>query len=70
AAEPQTLKMKIEGMTCGMCCAKVEKQLSSLCQKVHCDHQKGEAVCTGPSGTLDQIVEEAGKTGFKTFKLN
>ncbi len=71
AAEPQTLKMKIEGMTCGMCEAKVKKQLSSLCKEITVDREKGEGVCTYESPTTtEQIIQEANKTGFKTSKLN
>ncbi|MBI1909848.1 MAG: heavy-metal-associated domain-containing protein [Deltaproteobacteria bacterium] len=71
AAEPQTLKMKIEGMTCGMCEAKVKKQLSSLCKEITIDREKGEGICKyGSPATADQIIQEANKTGFKTSKLN
>ncbi len=71
AGEQQTLKMKIEGMTCGMCEAKVKKQLSSLCKEITIDREKGEGVCKHEASiTPDQILLEANKTGFKTTKLN
>lgn len=71
AAGEQTLKMKIEGMTCGMCEAKVKKQLSSLCKEIMIDREKGEGVCKHEASvTPDQILSEANKTGFKTSKLN
>ncbi len=71
AAEPQILKMKIEGMTCGACSAKVEKKLSPLCKEVKVDHKKGEGICKYESPTTtEQILQEANKTGFRTTKLN
>lgn len=71
AAEKQALKMKIEGMTCGMCEAKVKKQLSSVCKEVVIDREKGEGVCSYQAPvTVEQILSEANKTGFKTTKLN
>ncbi|HSA59217.1 MAG TPA: heavy metal-associated domain-containing protein [bacterium] len=71
AAELQILKMKIEGMTCGLCEAKVKKQLSSLCKEVTIDREKGEGICTYEETVKpDQILSEANKTGFKTTKLN
>lgn len=71
AEEPQTLRMKIEGMTCGACAAKVKRQLSSLCKEVTINLEKGEGICQyEASVTPDQIVEEANKTGFKTSKTN
>lgn len=71
AVEGQTLKMKIEGMTCGMCEVKVKKQLSSLCKEITVDHKKGEGICKFESPvTSDQILSEANKTGFKTSRRN
>lgn len=71
AGEPQTLKMKIEGMTCGLCEAKVKKQLSPLCKEITINQEKGEGVCKYESpATPDQILSEANKTGFKTSKSN
>jgi len=71
AAEPQILKLKIEGMTCGMCEAKVKKQLSSVCVTSSADSKKGEGTCVPKAGvTPEQILQEANKTGFKTSKLN
>jgi copper chaperone CopZ len=71
AGEPQSLKMKIEGMTCGMCEAKVKSQLSSFCKELSVDRDKGEAVCRyEPPATPEQILSEANKTGFKTTQLN
>jgi len=71
AGEPQSLKMKIEGMTCGFCEKKVKSQLSSLCKDLSIDREKGEAVCKyEPPATLEQILSEANKTGFKTTQLN
>lgn len=71
AGDQQTLKMKIEGMTCGMCEAKVKKQLSALCQEITIDREKGEGICKHEASiTPDQILSEANKTGFKTSKLN
>lgn len=70
AAGEQTLKMKIEGMTCGICEAKVKKQLSLLCKEITIDREKGKGVCKyGPPTTPDQIVQEANKTGFKTSAI-
>lgn len=69
AAREQTLKMKIEGMTCGMCETKVKKQLSSFCDPISIDHKKGSALCTLKEGAKDgQVVEECNKTGFKCTK--
>ena len=71
AGEQQTLKMKIEGMKCGLCEAKVKKQLSSLCKEITVDREKGEGICKYESPTTaDQIIQEANKTRFKTSKLN
>jgi copper chaperone CopZ len=71
AGEPQSLKMKIEGMTCGFCVKKVQSQLSSLCKDLMVDREKGEAVCKyEPPATSEQILSEANKTGFKTTKIN
>lgn len=70
AAGEQTLKIKIEGMTCGMCEAKVKKQLSLLCKEITIDREKGEGICKHePSVTPDQILSEANKTGFKTTAI-
>ncbi len=70
AGEPQTVKMKIEGMTCGMCEAKVKKQLSSLCKEITVDREKGEGVCKFESPiTAGQVIQEANKTGYKTSEL-
>ena len=71
AAEPQILKMKIEGMTCGMCEAKVKKQLSAICKELTINRDKGEGVCRYESPmTVEKILSEANKTGFKTAVLN
>lgn len=71
AGEPQSLKMKIDGMTCGFCVKKVQSQLSSLCKDLTIDRDKGEAVCKyDPPATPEQILSEANKTGFKTTQLN
>ena len=71
AGELQTLKMKIDGMTCGQCEAKVKKQLASLCKEITIDLERGEGVCRHEALiTTDQILSEANKTGFKTSKLN
>lgn len=70
AAEEQTLKLKIEGMTCGMCEAKVKQQLSSVCKEITVDRGEGKGVCKYESPvTPDQILAEANKTGFKTTAL-
>jgi len=66
AGEEQILKMKIEGMTCGMCEAKVKKQLSSSCTELTVNRKKGEASCKCAEGvTADQVIAECNKTGFK-----
>lgn len=71
AGETQTLKMKIEGMTCGYCVKKVESQLFPLCKELLIDWEKGEAVCKyEPPMMPEQILSEANKTGFKTTKMN
>ena len=70
AEELKTARVKIEGMTCGMCAKKVESQLSSLCKEVKVDREKGEGVCKyAPPTTPEQIVAEANKAGFKTTVL-
>lgn len=67
AGEPQTLRLKIEGMTCGMCEAKVKQQLSSVCKEISIDRGEGKGLCTyEPPVTPDQIIAEANRTGFKT----
>lgn len=70
AGEPQSLKLKIESMTCGMCEAKVKQQLSSVCKEITVDRGEGKGVCKYESPvTPDQILSEANKTGFKTTAL-
>lgn len=67
AAESHQAKLKIEGMTCSVCVGKVKKQLKNLCQEIRVDLAKGEGLCTYQSPvTVEQIVSEANKTGFKT----
>lgn len=67
AEESRQAKLKIEGMTCSVCVAKVKKQLKPLCQEIRVDLSKGEGLCTYQAPvTVDQIVSEANKTGFKT----
>lgn len=67
AGKSHQAKLKIEGMTCGMCAAKVKKQLKALCSEMSVDVAGGEGVCTYQEPvTVEQIVEEANKTGFKT----
>lgn len=71
AAEEQTLKMKIEGMKCGLCEAKLKKQLSSLCKEIQIDREKGEGVCKFEAPVKpEQILLEANRTGLKTSSLN
>lgn len=67
----QTLNLKIEGMTCGICSAKVKKSLTGLCKEATIDWKKGEGVCTC-EGACDKekILSESNKTGFKTTLKN
>jgi copper chaperone CopZ len=67
----KTLRMKIEGMTCGFCVKKLEGQVSSLCKGgLTVDLAKGEGVCRYEAPvTIDQILAEANKTGFPTTEV-
>lgn len=71
-SEVRTLKMKIEGMTCGMCVKKVEYKLAPLCKKeLSVDLKKGEGLCRYETPVTEwQVLTEANKTGLKTMKLN
>lgn len=63
----QTVKMKIEGMTCSVCSAKIKKSLSSLCKESSIDHKKGEGSCSYEEGkaTPEQVMKAVNDTGFK-----
>ncbi|OGQ05885.1 MAG: hypothetical protein A3F82_05880 [Deltaproteobacteria bacterium RIFCSPLOWO2_12_FULL_44_12] len=63
----QTLNMKIEGMTCGMCEAKVKRELKNLCTEAAVDYKKDWGRCVYEEGkaTPEQILNAVKKTGFK-----
>lgn len=64
-AAAQTLQLKIDGMTCDSCAAKVKKTLASVCKEITVDQKAGAGVCTYEAPvTADQVLIEAKKTGF------
>ncbi|MBI4209156.1 MAG: heavy-metal-associated domain-containing protein [Deltaproteobacteria bacterium] len=66
-AEPQTIEMDIEGMTCSACSAIIKKKLSPLCSEVSVDHKSGHGSCTYESEkvTQDQILDVVSSAGYK-----
>ncbi len=65
-AAPQVLKMKIDGMTCGDCEARVKKQLSTLCKDSSVSYKTGNGSCTFDAPTTaDQVTSAVTKLGYK-----
>lgn len=65
--DTKTVHMKIEGMTCSMCSAMIQKKLTPLCQSVSIDQKSGEGQCTYETGKTDQdaIVKVVTDAGYK-----
>lgn len=63
----QTAKVKIEGMTCSVCAAKVKKEWESLCLQRSVDWKSGEGTCSfDPAKTkAEDIVKAVEAVGFK-----
>ena len=72
AADSLTCKIKIKGMTCGDCEAKVKESLSTLCAAVTIDRKNDEGVCTYQEGkaTPDQIVKAVQDAGYTASVIN
>lgn len=67
-AAPQVLKMKIDGMTCGNCEAKVKKQLSALCKDYSVSYKTGDGSCTYDAPTtVDQVTAAVTQLGYKVM---
>ena len=66
----QTLKMKIDGMTCEMCVKSLETKLAPLCKKsLSVDLKKGEGVCGYESPVTEaEVLAAVQKAGFKAAK--
>lgn len=66
-AEPQTVEMKIEGMTCSGCSAIIQKKLSALCTSASIDHKSGHGSCTynDEKVSADQVLQAIDKAGYK-----
>lgn len=63
----KTITLHIDGMSCGHCTARVQKELEALeGVQAHVDLERKEAVCTVPqtmdASKLQAVVEEAGYT--------
>lgn len=69
--DTKTVYMKIEGMTCAMCSAMIQKKLTSLCQVVSIDHENGEGQCTYETGKTNQdtIVKVVAEAGYKVVEV-
>lgn len=63
----QTAKVKIEGMTCSVCAAKIKKQWESLCLQSSVDWKSGEGTCSfdPAKAKAEDIVKAVEAAGFK-----
>lgn len=68
----KTLHLQIEGMTCGMCSAKLEKKLSALCTEVSVDHATGHGACVYETAKTSEaaIVKVVSDTGYKVVSTS
>jgi Cu+-exporting ATPase len=66
-AEPQTVEMKIEGMTCSACSAVIKKKLSKICTEVSVDHKEGHGSCTYDDAKVkpEQVIDAVNGAGYK-----
>lgn len=69
--DTKTVYMKIEGMTCAMCSAMIQKQLTPLCQEVSIDQKSSEGQCTYETGKTNQdaIVKVVAEAGYKVVEV-
>lgn len=67
----KTVHMKIEGMTCSLCSATIQKKLTPLCQAVSIDHKTGEGQCTYETGKTNQdtVVKTVTDAGYKVVEV-
>ncbi|MBI2337158.1 MAG: heavy-metal-associated domain-containing protein [Deltaproteobacteria bacterium] len=70
--DTKTVHMKIEGMTCPMCSAMIQKKLTPLCQAVSIDHKNGEGQCTYEASktSQDSIVKAVADAGYKVVETH
>lgn len=68
----KTVHMKIEGMTCSVCSAAIQKRLAPLCAAASVDHETGHGECTYQTGKTSQetIVRAVEEAGFKVVETH
>lgn len=66
-AHEQQVKVKIEGMTCSLCAAKIKKQWESLCLQSSIDWKGGEGTCRfdPAKAKAEDVVKAVEAAGFK-----
>lgn len=70
--ETKTAHMKIEGMTCAMCPAMIQKKLAPICQESSIDYKTGHGQCTYEveKTNQDAIVKAVTEAGFKVVEIH